>query len=59
MDRSQDNARGSKTSLFLDRKCRVSMTSPRDMDNEVGEAISAFKSGRPVMIYDSDYRDGN
>ena len=33
------------------------MASPRDMDNEVGEAISAFKSGRPVMIYDSDYRE--
>ena len=33
------------------------MASPRDMDIEVGEAISAFKSGRPVMIYDSDYRE--
>ena len=33
------------------------MPSPRDMDNEVGKAISAFKSGRPVMIYDSDYRE--
>ena len=33
------------------------MPPPRDMDNEVREAISAFKSGRPVMIYDSDYRE--
>tara|TARA_B100000686_G_scaffold344136_1_gene426220 strand:+ start:436 stop:1167 length:732 start_codon:yes stop_codon:yes gene_type:complete len=33
------------------------MAPPRGMDNLVAGAISAFKSGKPVMIYDSDYRE--
>ncbi len=46
-----------KTSFFLDRKCRVSMP-PRDiMDGGVRDAIEAFKSGKPVMIFDSAFRE--
>ncbi len=33
------------------------MAPPPFMDNAVAEAISAFKSGNPVMIFDSDYRE--
>ncbi|MBJ29376.1 MAG: 3,4-dihydroxy-2-butanone-4-phosphate synthase [Euryarchaeota archaeon] len=27
------------------------------MDVQVGEAVAAFRSGRPVMVFDSDYRE--
>jgi len=33
------------------------MAPPLDMSDGVGMAISAFKSGNPVMIFDSDFRE--
>ena len=36
--------------------CRI-VTPPGGMDVRVAEAVAAFRSGRPVMVFDSDYRE--
>ena len=33
------------------------MAPPVDMQSEVGRAIAAFAAGKPVMVFDSDFRE--
>ena len=43
--------------IFSRRKICGIVTPPGGMDAQILEAISAFRSGRPVMVFDSDYRE--
>ena len=43
--------------IFSRRKICVIVTPPGGMDAQILEAISEFRLGRPVMVFDSDYRE--
>ena len=43
--------------MCCDRKYRVSMAPPHSMASILEKAIAAFAAGKPVMIFDSAFRE--